>query len=107
MPLLGSAADTAEAKELSRAEAAEEQQSLERFQEWRVLRFNEETRQSVARVTVAVGADGSTVLTQRPDCMAFLYMKTMASAGKCMLSHYCRTIHFLLQQCLFCSSNFN
>jgi len=57
-------------------------QEGERWQEWRVLRFNEETVQSVARTEVVVEGDGGEVVVQRGDCMAFLYMKTLAAAGK-------------------------
>lgn len=43
-------------------------------QEWRVLRFNGVTRQSVARVTL------STPLKAWPQALAFEYLKTMAAA---------------------------
>lgn len=55
---------------------------IQQYQEWRVLRFNEETVQSVARVAVSDGDQhGDGHLVQRADCMAFLYMKTMGAAG--------------------------
>lgn len=62
-------------------------------QQWRVLRFNENTRQSVARVGLyrgrgpALGAadarkpDESVRLVAQPDCLAADYLKTVASAG--------------------------
>ena len=53
----------------------------EDFQEWRVLRFNEETVQSVARISVGSSDSPEVTAQQRPDCMAFLYMKTIAAAG--------------------------
>ena len=43
-------------------------------QEWRVLRFNEVTRQSVA----LVGPGGVGI----PDCLGFPYLKTIVAAGK-------------------------
>ena len=47
-----------------------------------MLRFNEDTRQSVARVIVTKDLQsGETSVMQRSDCMAFLYMKTLAAAG--------------------------
>lgn len=62
--------------------ALHDQGSDKQFQEWRVLRFNEETVQSVARVSASreTLADRSE-LAQHPDCMAFLYMKTIGAAG--------------------------
>lgn len=44
--------------------------------QWRVLRFNE-TRQSVSRVSLERAG-----LTAAADCLAFEYLKTMASAGE-------------------------
>ena len=55
--------------------------SSREFQEWRVLRFNEETVQSVARVSVRSRRSTEASVQQRPDCMAFLYMKTIGAAG--------------------------
>ena len=46
-------------------------------EEWRVLRFNGTTRQSVARVTLS--ADGH--IAAQPDCLAFEYMKSLAASG--------------------------
>lgn len=46
-----------------------------------MLRFNDETRQSVARVTVSRDAGGRVTVRQQPDCLAFLYMKTLAATG--------------------------
>ena len=48
-------------------------------QEWRTLRFNEATRQSVAKVWVAEGADGR--VHAQPECLGMEYVKSMASAG--------------------------
>ncbi len=58
------------ASPLSDLESAEQQQ-------WRVLRFND-TRQSVSRVAVQ---QNSHTLHATADCLAFEYLKTMASAG--------------------------
>ena len=49
-------------------------------QEWRVLRFNNATRQSVVRVGLL--CDGR--VRQHEACLAFPYLKTMAAA--CALS---------------------
>lgn len=62
------------------------------LQEWRVLRFNEITRQSVARVWQP--ADGSSGALAQADCLGMEYLKTMASAGESdcklqVLSHAC------------------
>ena len=58
------------ASQLSGLDSAEQQQ-------WRVLRFND-TRQSVSRVAVQ---HNSHTLHATADCLAFEYLKTMASAG--------------------------
>lgn len=50
-------------------------------EEWRVLRFNDLTRQSAARVSVST--DGS--LTQEPRCLAQEYLKSMVAAGAALL----------------------
>ncbi|GMH40504.1 hypothetical protein BSKO_08408 [Bryopsis sp. KO-2023] len=50
--------------------------------EWRVLRFNGVTRQSVNRV---VQVQGSSDLSVDPNCLAFEYLKTMAVAGWLLL----------------------
>ena len=67
---------------VSGPEAASEQQ------QWRVLRFNDITRQSVARVALqrVEGAWGDALgegwrLQAQPDCLAADYLKTVASAG--------------------------
>ena len=52
------------------------------MQEWRTMRFNEVTRQSVGRVRVPQRADGAAALEMQPECLAMEYLKTMASAGK-------------------------
>ncbi|EIE25796.1 hypothetical protein COCSUDRAFT_32382 [Coccomyxa subellipsoidea C-169] len=49
-------------------------------QEWRVLRFNEVTRQSVARVWQPL--DGSSGAHAQADCLGMEYLKTMASAAQ-------------------------
>ena len=58
------------ASPLSGLDSAEQQQ-------WRVLRFND-TRQSVSRVAVQ---HNSHIVHATADCLAFEYLKTMASAG--------------------------
>ncbi len=58
------------ASPLSGLDTAEQQQ-------WRVLRFND-TRQSVSRVALQ---QNSHILHAAADCLAFEYLKTMASAG--------------------------
>ena len=45
-------------------------------EEWRVLRFNDLTRQSAARVVVGPGGE----LKQRPECLAQEYLKSNVSA---------------------------
>ncbi len=45
------------------------------------MRFNEVTRQSVAKVWRAQLPDGTASLEMQPDCLAMEYLKTMASAG--------------------------
>ena len=57
-------------------------------QQWRVLRFNGVTRQSVARVALQrmEGGRGDALgegwrLQAQPDCLAADYLKTVASAG--------------------------
>ena len=60
------------------------------WEEWRVLRFNGVTRQTVMRVHVAPGGDGSNgrqqlVLTQ-PDCLAQEYLKTTAAVAAALLA---------------------
>ena len=52
------------------------------MQEWRTMRFNEVTRQSVGRVRAPQRADGAAALEMQPECLAMEYLKTMASAGK-------------------------
>jgi hypothetical protein len=49
-------------------------------EEWRVLRFNEATRQSVARVHQEAGSIGSGWAADA-RCLAFEYTKTIAAAG--------------------------
>ncbi|KAL0053521.1 hypothetical protein WJX82_006974 [Trebouxia sp. C0006] len=62
------------ASPLSDLDSAEQQQ-------WRVLRFND-TRQSVSRVAVQ---PNSHILHATADCLAFEYLKTMASAGAAVI----------------------
>ena len=54
------------------------------------MRFNDVTRQSVAKVWLAQLPDGTASLEMQPDCLAMEYLKTMASAGDLLavnLSH--------------------
>ena len=66
--------------------------ALGAWQEWRTLRFNEATRQSVAKVWVHEGrwqGSGGSVRAQ-PECLAMEYLKSMASAGapaRCRCEH--------------------
>ncbi|KAM7252796.1 hypothetical protein ACFE04_008777 [Oxalis oulophora] len=71
---------------------AETQPSLQHTQEefrirgyeWRVLRFNEDTRQSIAKVMAASRKSenhDSVYLMQLPHCLATPYLKSMVSAG--------------------------
>ena len=49
-------------------------------EQWRVLRFNDVTRQSVNRVRLV--HDGRHERAEaRPDCLAFPYLRTMAASG--------------------------
>jgi hypothetical protein len=56
--------------------------------EWRVLRFNTVTRQSVAKVMlVAKDGDPSQLyFMQQPNCVAFEYVKSMLSVGLATVS---------------------
>ncbi|MED6187522.1 hypothetical protein PIB30_077230 [Stylosanthes scabra] len=51
--------------------------------EWRVLRFNDVTRQSTAKVMAAYQEDKpeSVYLMQQPQCLAVPYLKSMVSSG--------------------------
>eukprot|EP00191_Tetraselmis_sp_GSL018_P009178 CAMPEP_0177616464 /NCGR_PEP_ID=MMETSP0419_2-20121207/24179_1 /TAXON_ID=582737 /ORGANISM="Tetraselmis sp., Strain GSL018" /LENGTH=253 /DNA_ID=CAMNT_0019114543 /DNA_START=457 /DNA_END=1214 /DNA_ORIENTATION=+ len=51
-------------------------------QQWRVLRFNETSRQSVSRVTEVAGGGGWEAV---PDCLAQEYLKTMVCVGTALL----------------------
>lgn len=51
-------------------------------QEWRTMRFNEVTRQSVGRVWAPQRPGGAAALEMQPECLAMEYLKTMASAGE-------------------------
>ena len=69
-------------------------------QQWRVLRFNATTRQSVARVALQRtegGADGGRragwLLQAQPNCLAADYLKTVASAGEQPCAAYFRARH--------------
>ncbi|KAG0568054.1 hypothetical protein KC19_7G182900 [Ceratodon purpureus] len=56
--------------------------------DWRVLRFNSVTRQSVAKV-MAVSNDknpSEVFLVQQPNCIAFEYVKSMLSVGLTTMS---------------------
>ena len=61
----------------------EESESV--FEEWRVLRFNNSTVQSVARTIVGETNRGEVAVVQRADCMAFLYMQSIAAAGEYLI----------------------
>ncbi|KAK9915588.1 hypothetical protein WJX75_001243 [Coccomyxa subellipsoidea] len=67
------------------------------LQEWRVLRFNEITRQSVARVWQP--ADGSSGALAQADCLGMEYLKTMASAAASVMGMVKDDPTFL-QRCL-------
>ncbi|KAL2651772.1 hypothetical protein R1flu_019900 [Riccia fluitans] len=56
--------------------------------EWRVLRFNGVTRQSVAKVKVLRHAEDAekVVFLQQPNCIAFEYVKSLISCGLTALS---------------------
>ena len=49
-------------------------------EQWRVMRFNDITRQSVNRVRVVHDGHHDTP-ESRPDCLAFPYLRTMAASG--------------------------
>ncbi|XP_038724271.1 uncharacterized protein LOC120015790 isoform X2 [Tripterygium wilfordii] len=51
--------------------------------QWRTLRFNDDTRQSTAKVMAAYreSEPGSVCLMQQPHCLAVPYVKSMVSAG--------------------------
>ncbi|CAL0303173.1 unnamed protein product [Lupinus luteus] len=51
--------------------------------QWRVLRFNDVTRQSTVKVMAAYQENkpGSVYLMQQPNCLAVPYVKSMVSAG--------------------------
>ncbi|XP_031268516.1 uncharacterized protein LOC116126991 [Pistacia vera] len=61
--------------------------NYERFRvlgyQWRTLRFNEDTRQSTAKITAAYreSEPGSVFLMQQPHCLAVPYLKSMVSTG--------------------------
>ena len=50
-------------------------------EQWRVLRFNTVTRQSVNRVHVRHNGAGHEAVEARPECLAFPYLRAMASSG--------------------------
>lgn len=56
--------------------------------QWRTLRFNDDTRQSTAKVMAAFKESdpGSIFLMQEPHCLAVPYLKSMVSAGLASLS---------------------
>lgn len=82
LPLFQSAVDyddAAEIREQIRSLSTHAQSLLE---EWRVLRFNNRTVQSVARVIVGESEENHEIgIIQRGDCMAFLYMQSIGAAG--------------------------
>ncbi|CAM0903839.1 unnamed protein product [Alopecurus aequalis] len=51
--------------------------------QWRVMRFNDHTRQSTAKVMACYRSGGDRALysMQQPDCLAVPYVKSMVSAG--------------------------
>lgn len=55
------------------------------LQDWRTLRFNGVTRQSVAKVWRP--ADGGSDTLAQADCLGMEYLKTMASAGEAGCQH--------------------
>jgi len=64
------------------ASAARDGQAHVGSEQWRVLRFNSVTRQSVNRVRLRHDAQGwDEAAEARPDCLAFPYLRTMASSG--------------------------
>ena len=87
VPLHDSAACPQEASQLRQQAGSNGSHSKEELQEWRVLRFNEETVQSVARVSIGSSEGLGVTAQQRPDCMAFLYMKTIGAAGSLQVLH--------------------
>ncbi|XP_015887778.3 uncharacterized protein LOC107422795 isoform X2 [Ziziphus jujuba] len=63
------------------------QQQKDRFMilgyQWRVLRFNDNTRQSTAKILAAYqeSEPGSVCIMQQPHCLAVPYLKSMVSVG--------------------------
>ncbi|XP_076899439.1 uncharacterized protein LOC143553298 [Bidens hawaiensis] len=59
--------------------------------QWRTLRFNDDTRQSTAKVMAAYHESdpGSIFLMQQPSCLAAPYLRSMISAGLTSLSCNC------------------
>ncbi|KAL4853379.1 Methyltransferase-like protein 13 [Chlorella vulgaris] len=55
------------------------------WEEWRVLRFNGVTRQSVARVRVQPTAARGSIVTVLPDCLAQDYLKSTAAVTAALL----------------------
>ena len=64
-----------------------------RILEWRTMRFNEVTRQSVAKVWLSQHPDGTARIEMQPNCLAMEYLKTMASAGKSLSLHNLTSLH--------------
>lgn len=60
------------------------------LQDWRTLRFNGVTRQSVAKVWRP--ADGGSDMLAQADCLGMEYLKTMASAGEAACQHAAKTL---------------
>ncbi|XP_077229669.1 S-adenosyl-L-methionine-dependent methyltransferases superfamily protein isoform X1 [Tasmannia lanceolata] len=56
--------------------------------QWRVLRFNDDTRQSTAKIMAAyrISDPGSVYIMQQPHCLAVPYLKSMVSAGLATLA---------------------
>lgn len=57
--------------------------------QWRTMRFNEVTRQSVGKIWLAQHADGTEGPQMQPDCLAMEYLKSMASAGASASTSLC------------------
>lgn len=63
------------------ASAAHEGRAHVGSEQWRVLRFNAVTRQSVNRVRPSHSGQGQEAAEARPECLAFPYLRTMAASG--------------------------
>ena len=63
--------------------------SADSWEEWRVLRFNDVTRQTVMRCTVTAAPSGGSgqapSVVAQPDCLAQEYLKTTAAVAAALL----------------------